>query len=227
MKKVLFLLVFTIILIGCSKDDGNLEGQNENSEQEFVSEGSFALRATLENIKDVEQLGKSLQNDEQLCFQFEYPITLEYNNNTTISVASYSDLLDLLLNETTTTHIVAIAFPFEVNQENMISTISNEAEFQSLVSDCGYDMFSFDDVVAITDECFNVNYPISVFVNDESYTFNSESEAQSFFLSYDEEIDALGFDYPFSVTLVDDGTEVIIDDDYELVYLVEETCGIE
>ena len=227
MKKVLILFVFATFAFGCSDDDSQLNTENSDLEEVTGMDGSFALRATLENIKDLEHLGRNSQNQNQLCFQFEYPINLEYNDGSFLEVASYSDLLDSLINETASMHITAIEFPFNVIQDNSSFSISNEADFQTLVADCGYDMVSFDDVVAITDECFTVNYPISVFVNDDLETFNSESDAQSFFLNYNDEINALGFDYPFTVNLVEDNTEVVVNDDYELIYLVEETCGIE
>tara|TARA_B100001146_G_C16112454_1_gene404258 strand:+ start:279 stop:953 length:675 start_codon:yes stop_codon:yes gene_type:complete len=224
MKKVFILLISVIGLVSCSDDENSNDQVTEDASQ---IEGSLALRATLENIKNIEQFGRSMQDQNDLCFQFEYPISLEYNDDAIVSVNSYSDLLELLLNETMDNHITAIQFPFNIIQNETTSTISGEGDFQSLVADCDYDMVSFDDVVAITESCFTINYPLTVFVNDESQTFNSQSEAQSFFLSYDQEINAVGFDYPFDVTLIENNTLVTINDDYELITLVRDTCGIE
>jgi hypothetical protein len=228
-KKIYILLVMVFAAFSCSDDDSLITEPEEatNPENNTELENSIALRATLENIKNEEQLERSAQENESLCFQFEYPIVLEYNNETTVTVDDYNNLLNLLLDETLAVHIVGIGFPFNIVQNGQTQAIANEAEFQTLVTDCGYDMVSFEDVVVVTDDCFNINYPITVFVNEQSQTFNSQDEAQSFFLSYTEEIDAVGFDYPFGVTLVEDGSVVTVNDDFELVFLIEETCGIE
>jgi len=227
-KKIYILLVMVFAAFGCSEDDTELSvaEEAETSNETTELKNSLALRATLENIKNEEQLERSVQEDG-LCFQFEYPIVLSYNNETTVSVSDYNNLLNLLLEETTSLHIVGIEFPFNIVQDEQTQAVNDESEFQTVVTDCGYDMVTFEDVIMLTDNCFTVNYPISVVINDEPQTFNNQAEAQSFFLGFTEEIDSVGFAYPFSVTLQEDESTVVVNDDFELVFLIEETCGIE
>lgn len=67
--------------------------------------------------------------------------------------------------------------------------------FQALISDCGYDYIDVNDVVALTDDCFTVDFPITVYVNGEAETFTSQAQAQEFFVNYSGTIESIDFDY--------------------------------
>ncbi len=215
------------VATSCTEDEGSMNEVEENSEQPSESiENSLALRATLENMKDLEGLeGRSPQ--DQLCFQFDYPITLSYNDDSTVEVTSYNQLLNLLLDETVALHIVGIQYPFDIIQDASNQTIADESEFQTLINECGYDYVDVNEVVGITEDCFTVDFPITVLINDEAETFTSQAEAQEFYLNYSGTIESINFDYPFTVTMTSDDSQMSINDDYELVNLIEDICNIE
>ena len=64
-------------------------------------------------------------------FDFVYPITLSYNNGTTITVTSYEGLIEVLTSENENLYIEGISFPFQIvlASDGSIITINNEDEF--------------------------------------------------------------------------------------------------
>lgn len=231
MKKLVCILFMAIGVLSCSTDDNdaitNPENNDDNpnnppQEEVVVTEGSLALRATLEEIKDY----ANLRAQTDLCFNFDYPIDLEYNNGTTQSISDYDALLTALLEETQTEHITGIEFPFNVIQSSGNTLINSEEEFQTLVTDCSYDLVSVQDIVAATQFCFEVNYPVTLYVNDETPTFNNQEEVETYFGENITNIEVLGFDYSFSVTLTETGEELQMEDDYAIVNLISTICEI-
>lgn len=106
MKKILILCMMAAMAISCTEDEGNVTEVERNTEEPSKEiESSLALMATLENMKELQGIaGRSVQNE--LCFQFDYPIVLSYNDDSTVEVITYNHLLSLLLEETFELHIV-------------------------------------------------------------------------------------------------------------------------
>ncbi|HET8886677.1 MAG TPA: hypothetical protein VFM70_10035 [Salinimicrobium sp.] len=217
------------IFASCSTDEQEVQMEEMNVE---VQE-SISLRVTLENIKNMNPstTGKNVNATDaadELCFQFEYPITLEYNTGTQVTANNYEELLSILLDESVAVHLTGIGFPFEIIQysTNTTLTIDDEAEFENLVEACGYDSIGVVDVVALTANCFDVNYPITVLINELPETFNSQADAENYFYGNIQTIESIGFQYPFSVHLASTDTDLQINSDYEVVNLINDTCGI-
>lgn len=223
MKKLLLLLsIFT--MLSCSNEELILPPDQDAANQ--LTQSS-SLRATLEQIREKETTtGRAMTSE--LCFNFVYPITLGYNTSADVEVASYTDLIELLLNESLDSHITSISYPFEVelSADASVQTVANEDEFYTLVENCGYDHLEYEDVVDAVSDCFTINYPITVIVNDDEVTFDSEAMAQSYFLNNYQTITSVTIAYPLSVTLTADNSEFIATDDYEAIYLINDICGI-
>lgn len=228
MKKLLYLLSFSIFFFSCSKDEEIVAP--EEAQVNVEVQQSTALRFSLQQFKKLALQGTSKMTTEstELCFQFQYPIVLEYNDATQITVDTYEDLLQILLNETPELHLTAIGFPFDVLQysTDTVMTVSNEDEFQNLVSNCGYDPVTVVDVVALTENCFSVNYPITALVNEQPQVFNNQTEAEDYFSANYTTIQSLSLQYPFSVNMIATGEANQINNDFELIYLINDTCGI-
>lgn len=220
MKKILFLFVSIATLVACStSDDAGAPERNLEFQE------SLALRINLEEIRT--QFGNPQRAANELCFNFEYPIDVAYNDGSEVTVTDFDNLLELLLQETVESHITEIAFPFNVIlADGATQTIEDETQFQTLIDDCGYDFITVADVLAVVDECFTINYPLVLVVNDEEQTFNSQQEAEDFFTNNNNDIVSVTFSYPLSVTFVEDGTTLEITDDFELVNLITNTCGV-
>jgi len=222
MKKILFLLLTVISIAACSTSDDSINEEEAN----LQFEKSLALRINLETIRD-RAINTQAKGANDLCFNFEYPINVGYNDGSEITVTDFDSLLELLLQETVESHITEIAFPFNVIlADDTVQTITDETEFQTLIDDCGYDFITVAEVLAVVDDCFTINYPLTLVVNDEPQTFNSQEEAEAFFTNNNQDIVSVTFSYPFSVTLIDDTTPTIINDDFELINLITNTCSV-
>jgi hypothetical protein len=94
MKKLKLILVLfvvsTTIFQSCSSNDDSVN-----------TEKSTALRMFLREMKTANNIsGRTSSDDSNMCFEFVYPITLSYNNGTTVSISSQIDLISILETET-------------------------------------------------------------------------------------------------------------------------------
>jgi hypothetical protein len=216
MKKIKILLLLLMVSVAgfysCS--------DNDPVENEIVTSKSIALRTTLNEIKKANNISDRNANatqDQFLCFQFVYPITLSYNDGTVITVATYEGLLDILTAETETLFIVGIAFPFQVQQEGAITTIDDEAEFYALIEACGFSPIN-DDVLQFS--CLQIVFPISV-INDNGATIvvNTQAELESLL------INGALVDIVFPINVTQNNEVIAVNDLYELFELYDECDG--
>ncbi len=224
--RYLIPFVVTFLMIGCAVEPIT------KSEEKLVTyfEQSSALRITLGHISRNEaksSVTKSRLNE--LCFQFEYPITVKYNTDKEVVISDFDELLQQVLSETLESHITSIAFPFNVNIQTSgtTNTIIDEAEFMQLVQDCGYDAIEYVDVIAKAESCFEINYPIDFTITNSLVSFDSEEEAQNYFIANYANLEIIALSYPVSITFNGELNEQIIGDDYELIHLITDICGFQ
>ena len=203
MKKIKLLVsLFTIVLLffySCS-DSNSIESQTATK--------SNALRTILNEFKIQSNLMGKLTQNNVFCFDFVYPITLSYNNGTTISIASQAALIDVLTNENNNLYVDGIVFPFQVVDltTNVSQTIANETQFWDLVVGCSYT--TYDDVLA-TSPCFDFVYPFSVITIDNvTISVANENALLDLFNNSTSVVVVADFVYPFSV-IYDNQTYVI------------------
>ena len=252
MKKLTTLLFLALAISSCSVEELEIiEPQNNVAPEEIRTsqdtqissieekveiQQSKALRTTLEAIKENLNADLSIQKNKEnqaapLCFQFVYPLVVEFNDGSTEQLSNYEALLQVLLDESTTLHLTGIGFPFDViepDSEKAV-TISNEEAFKGLIAACGYDEISYTDVINITSSCFSVIYPLDLIVNDHIKTFRNQEEAVDYFNKYWSSTTTVSISYPFRVTLhtVDGGERTSIENDFEMINLIKTTCSIE
>ena len=201
-KKICYLFTLLLIFSSCKYE--------KFDEAELIFNESLSLRITIQVIKKIEKLGVINENNSResiinsslnLCFDFKYPITIQYNNNTNITVNSFSHLVQLILTETPQVHMNSIEYPFTVimNDSNNESIISNENSFDNLIETCGYGTLAFEEIKDAYGSCFDFNYPISVIINGQTYNFNSESDAIALSAAFNQEVKSFNFIYPFSI----------------------------
>ena len=170
MKNIKFLLLLTSILVSvfvsCSSGDETIETQK-----------SSALRIYLNEFKQANNItGRSVATASDLCYEFVYPLTLSYNNGTTVSVFNETELIAVLESETSELYINGIAFPFNLIAPGSTTpiTISNESEFWSVINAC--DMDTYDDYIA-PGSCYSFVYPFSFLMsNNQTVTINNEQD---------------------------------------------------
>jgi len=162
-KILLLLLVTSLTFISCDNSNGN--------DKEINSQQSIALRTMLNEMKLANNIvGKSVARNSTsntFCFEIVFPVTLTYNNNTEITIANLTELIDVLTNETSTLYIEGIVFPFQVIENNsqnstITTTINNETEFMNLVQNCGYSTLNDHLMLPL---CFDIIFPIEFSAN--------------------------------------------------------------
>ncbi len=146
MKTIKLLLAFAILSFGfssCKKTETN------TTEDQQVSPSETA-RIVTSYIKDknaslnFSRVSSGFDVDDLLnydfCFTFVYPITLSYNNGTTVVVNNSAELLQVAQGMTQNLYINGIYFPFDVQMaDGSIQTVNNETEFSTVIHSCDTD----------------------------------------------------------------------------------------
>lgn len=211
MKKLLFLLLFaTTLLQSCSNSD------------DVNTQKSSALRIFLKEMKAANNIsGRSTNDEPSMCFEFVYPLTLSYNNGTSVNVQNLDELLSMLENESSELYIDGIAFPFQIIVAGTTTplTITSEEGFWDVIQTC--DMDTYDDVIG-EGPCYTFVYPFSL-VTSTNQTIVITSQAALYDLIDDDNEDnyIIDFVYPFSV--VSNNETIQINNAYEYEQLIN-TC---
>jgi hypothetical protein len=212
MKNIKYLLLFIITLVSvfvsCSSSDETIETQKSN-----------ALRIYLNEFKGENNIsGKNVAIDSDMCFEFVYPLTLAYNNGTTVTVSNETELIAVLENETSQLHINGIAFPFNLITPGSTTpiTISNESEFWSVINAC--DMDTYDDYIALG-SCYSFVYPFSFLMsNNQTVTLNNDQDLINLLMQLGNDNNYIvNLVYPFSVN--NNNTIIQINNEYEFAQL--------
>ena len=204
MSRISYIFIISILFLNsCSYE--------KYEEDSIIPNESISLRITIQAIKKINQLNtikiidiqdKMMVNSSlELCFNFNYPINIVYKDNSTINVTSFSQLIQLILNESQENHMLQIKYPFSVimTSNNQEVSIPNESAFENLIEECGYFTLAFSEIKEAYIDCFDFNYPVSVIINGNQYNFNDESDAVNLAATFNQEVNSFNFVYPFSI----------------------------
>jgi hypothetical protein len=169
----LSMLMALFLVTSCTNDEPAVEDQQDTEESLSITEALGELRTHYDQNGNVTQTDNPSGNVVfDFCFDFVYPLTLSYNNGTTVTVEDLDGLVDVMINSTDELYIDGIAFPFDVETFNEatdaieVVTINDEQEFIVLLDSC-----AFGDVEIC--ECPEEYNPVCVEVSDpngESFT---------------------------------------------------------
>ena len=252
MRKLIMLTFLLVFLSGCSTEeldfvtnetsvvnedpavDKEMPVQPEAEPVEILP--SKALRTALEAINEnfTAATASGLRNKTTeaitLCFQFVYPIVVEYNDGSTQRLNNYDTLLKALLDESSALYLTGIGFPFEVEEDGSeeATTINDEQEFKILLSACGYEEINYTDVINTVSSCFTVTYPLDLIVSDQIKTFMTQKEVENYFNQYWSSSATVSISYPFRVTLhtMEEDKRTSIENDFEMINLIKNSCDI-
>ncbi|WP_298138890.1 hypothetical protein [Flavobacterium sp.] len=209
-KQILILLLVVLPLgISCSDDDTKTKDTQK----------SASLRVVFNEMKNNFNIAgrSSSDDDDEMCFDFVYPITLSYNTGTTVTVNSIDELIDLLSNEDEDMYLEAIAFPFQIQYlaSGTTVTINSEDDFEGIIAECDFDTYDDDDY--IDSECFQLVYPFSIIntTNSETFLMESESQLYAFFEGLDDEDEDFNFDFVYPISVIVDGATVVVSNSYQ------------
>ena len=250
MRKFIYLFAFVFALASCSTEDADLlldesvlldetvpsaKTETEAPMLQVEVQESAAMRATFEELKGGLPTGRSSEaktsvkpEEDVLCFQFVYPIVLKYSDESQITVTDYDQLLEIILNERSEKYVTGIGFPFEVTmkEDDSLRKITDEDAFSVLIEDCGYDEIDYTYVVNSVSSCFEINYPLDLVINDMVKTFKSQQQAHDYFRNNWSSSNTVSISYPFRATMTESGERISIANDFEMINLIKNTCGI-
>ena len=148
MKKLkIFISIFIIALAfaSCTNDENTVGSGPEIEESASMQN----VVARLQSFVTEDGTLITSQNPSgniifDFCFDFVYPINLIYNNGTVVTVNSFQELIQVIINSTNELYIVGIEYPFQVEVYNPVTneieivTINNETEFIALLESCDF-----------------------------------------------------------------------------------------
>ncbi|WP_296312755.1 hypothetical protein [Winogradskyella sp. UBA3174] len=221
------LMVFT----SCTNEEAVIDEQQTTEESASITKSLNELSQQFNQTGNFTTTNNPAGNIVfDFCFDFVYPLTLSYNNGSTVTVDGLGGLVNIILGSNENLFINGIAFPFDVEtySENSntieIVTINNEDEFVSLVENCGFDDIEvcecfevFDPVcVEITDpngEIFTVTYPNACYAECDGFTENDFVDTCEDDY-YSGSTECFTLNYPLSIII--NGDTVLINSQEEL-----------
>ena len=163
-----------------------------------------------------------------ICFDIVYPVTVLFPDGTSQAANDDEELDDIIFNwyenNPDSDDDPTFEFPIEVDLEGEIITVNDEEALEELFEECEGD---WDDEGNPFEECFTVNYPVTVIFPDGSSTeVNSNEELEAaidgWYDNNPDSDDEPTLAYPIELTLVEDGTVVTVNNDDELEAILEE-----
>ncbi|WP_299523144.1 hypothetical protein [Winogradskyella sp.] len=234
MKKIkLGFLSFTFALLAltsCTNNEPVVQDQQVTEESQSIVTSLNQLSQQVDpNGNFTSQSNPAGNVVFDFCFDFVYPLTLSYNNGTTVTVESLNDLVNVILNSNQELFVNGIAFPFDVEVYNedtdaiVIVTIDDEDDFIDLLDDCDFDDFEecacyevYDPVcVEITDpngEVFVITYP------NDCYAACDGFDEDDFIEDCENDYypgDLFCFEFNFPLDIVIDGDTIVTVDSLE------------
>lgn len=185
-----------------------------------------------EEWEDDEDDDCDCHDDEEECFEIHYPITLVFPDGSQ-TVVNDDEALETAVDNYYDANPnddddVTVVYPITVTLLENDSTvvINDEDELDEILELC----FDYD-----FEECFELQFPISFAMPDGStLTANTEEELDSLYEAWEmanpNATDEPTLIFPITVTMLEDGSSEIINDEDELEELIEDCyddiCGM-
>ncbi len=158
--------------------------------------------------------------DNQLnnCFEFNYPLYLNNNNNLTFEIVNENGLEEIALSQSSDFHINSINIPFSITLNNVEVFINTEDDLQEIITFCEYNSL-YQTLITKLPTCLNLNYPINLIVENNFVEFENEIDFINFLETQNDSF-IPNINYPIYTY-----DEEIINNDFEL-YEVLNSCEI-
>ncbi len=144
---IAFGLIVSIGLSSCDKNTTDPDPTPENSETarvvtEYIQEATSGTAPARSSVTTKSQSAFDVDDllEYDFCFTFVYPVTLSYNNGTTVEINNSDELLTVAQSMTTSLYINGIIFPFDIKlPDGSYQSINNETEFSAAIHSCDLD----------------------------------------------------------------------------------------
>lgn len=162
------------------------------------------------------------------CNEIQFPFSLELEDGTIVSVEDMDEYAALLLSGT----VAELIYPFTlINQEGENLLITNDQELLEALVACGFEFgppaelcdaeahvllfFNGENIFTVFPCDFSINYPVAMTVNGVP---ESVDDVNDYFTTTGapSNIQDVVLTYPITVTVVADGTEVVLESDEDI-----------
>lgn len=159
------------------------------------------------------------------CYMVEFPMGIVLEDGTTVTVNNHEELCEYMF----TGELVDYAYPLTlIDEEGVATVVNSEEELDELLDECWGDPFESSDLLWLfvgsssedgsgDEPCFDITFPLEVIdLEGEVIELNTQLELENTFISGF----GLSVVYPVTVTMREDGTEVVLNEFDELFQLV-------
>jgi len=166
------------------------------------------------------------------CYIIEFPLELVLLDGTTVTVNNHEEYCDLMLQG----EIANYAFPLTLtDEEGHVTTVTNEAELEALLSECWDDFFFADGYFELSilytgtlqvnpetmEPCYEIVFPLYLDYDGEVEELQDYDALEEILSVLDPEAYEFELQYPIELTLAD-GTVATVNNFEESAILLEE-----
>lgn len=207
-------LILSLMLTSCGEEGllGGLLGDEDGEE------GFFAL-ASEEDSFDLS------------CAEFVYPITITLTDGTNSTINNETELEQAISSAASTGDFPTINFPIQVmGEDDLPISVVDEEALCEVFEACFEDDFDDDCDCDEEEECFEINYPITLVLPDGSNVTVNDDEAlenaiDNYYDTHPNDTGDVTLVYPITITMLEDASTVVINNDQGLDAVFEECYG--
>jgi len=160
-KNLVPLIIVLFIMVSCTK------------EEPIIIEENTEITNTSSTVKALMEMEGDEAKSTNACFDFVFPIKLNFEDEKQQSIASFEELSSTFEkwyaeNKGKDNKELAFIYPLEVSFSNgTVKEIQSNKELIALIIGCK-DVFDDKDHNELKDNCFEINYPVTVVFEDKS-----------------------------------------------------------
>jgi hypothetical protein len=155
------------------------------------------------------------------CLTLDYPVTLVYNDGSTITVNNNTEYDDALMNSTATLYIVDYQYPFTVTQNGSTVTINDINGLYDALNTCCSGNPNGN--VSFTDSlCFEFVYPVTLVYNDgTTLTVNNNTEMDDAVSRTNNTQQHHVDTFQYNISVIQNGATIVVHNDQEFQQLLD------
>jgi len=225
------LLALTFVVVSCDEDQIQEDITPNTPPTEVQTLLNTAMARAMPPPSD--------SSTDSLCFSFNFPLELALEDGTTVTVNDEVELNDAFLAQDSVNLVADFVYPLTLTLADGTETTVDDFEaFVDVLIGCFGDFEDWDDEDWDDDdhgdcpddfdfegECFTIVFPLTVSVNGENISIDSEDAFEDLLNSFDgDTISEFEFVFPLNVFVIEDSTTVEITNEEDLEDLIED-CG--
>ncbi len=155
------------------------------------------------------------------CLTLDYPVTLVYNDGSTVTVNNNTEYDDALMNSTASLFVVDYQYSFTVTQNGNVVTINDINDFYNALSTCcsgnpaGNGSFT-------ASLCFEFVYPVTLVYNDAStLVVNNNAEMDDALSRTNNTQQRHVESFQYDISVIKNGATIIVHNDQEFQQLID------